>query len=373
MNTSLLFNLAGYFGMLSLISFGGVSASLPEMHRYFVDQNGWMDSEQFTRLFGIANAAPGPNMMVVGLLGFQMAGAAGAVASFLAMALPSSLFAYYVGGVWHRFRDRPWRIAIQSGLLPLTVGLLLASGYVLTLAADGTFAGPRSRVSGVTVVVMLLHSASTRCGAWRWARCWARWDGYEGPCAPRWRCCVGRLLRFGRARRKASPQRPVSLIVPFAAGGGTDSIARDLARKQLQGPTWVSRWWWTTAAALAARSASTYAVAQAPADGYTLLFVTSTFVTRAATEPQNSRDILKEFAPVAMIGRGPLLVVANKETGINTLAEMIARARAKPDSLNFCSAGIGSINHLAGELFGQRAGIRMTHACTRAVRRRRWI
>jgi tripartite-type tricarboxylate transporter receptor subunit TctC len=102
-------------------------------------------------------------------------------------------------------------------------------------------------------------------------------------------------------------------------------------------------------------------VAQAPADGYTLLFVTSTFVTRAATEPQNSRDILKDFAPVAMIGRGPLLVVANKETGINTLAEMIARARAKPDSLNFCSAGIGSINHLAGELFGQRAGIRMTH------------
>jgi tripartite-type tricarboxylate transporter receptor subunit TctC len=102
-------------------------------------------------------------------------------------------------------------------------------------------------------------------------------------------------------------------------------------------------------------------VAQAPTDGYTLLFVTSTFVTRAATEPAASRDILKEFAPVAMIGRGPLLVVANKETGIGSLADMVARAKAKPNSLNFCSAGIGSINHLAGELFSQRAGVKMTH------------
>ena len=154
MDTAMLLKLAGYFGMLSLISFGGVSASLPDMHRYFVDQNQWMNSEEFTRLFGIANAAPGPNMMIVGLLGFQMAGAVGACVSFLAMALPSSLFAYYVGGVWHRFRDRPWRIAIQSGLVPLTVGLLLASGYVLTLAADGT-SWVAYALSAVTVVLIL--------------------------------------------------------------------------------------------------------------------------------------------------------------------------------------------------------------------------
>jgi chromate transporter len=154
MNPGMLLNLAGYFAMLSMLSFGGVSASLPEIHRYFVDQQHWMTSEQFTRLFGIANAAPGPNMMVVGLLGFQMAGAAGAVVSFGAMALPSSLFAYYVGGVWHRFRDRPWRIAIQAGLVPLTVGLLLASGYVLTLAADGG-SWVAYVLSGATVVLMM--------------------------------------------------------------------------------------------------------------------------------------------------------------------------------------------------------------------------
>ena len=137
MNGSILLSLVSYFAMLSLISFGGVSASLPDIHRFFVDQHHWLSSEEFTRLFGIANAAPGPNMMVVGVLGYQMAGPLGAILSFAAMAAPSSLFAYYVGGVWERFRYRPWRIAIQAGLVPLTVGLLLASGYVLTLAADG--------------------------------------------------------------------------------------------------------------------------------------------------------------------------------------------------------------------------------------------
>jgi chromate transporter len=83
-----------------------------------------------------------------------MAGAVGAVASFLAMALPSSLFAYYVGGVWHRFRDRPWRIAIQAGLVPLTVGLLLASGYVLTRAADGK-SWAAFALTGATVVLIM--------------------------------------------------------------------------------------------------------------------------------------------------------------------------------------------------------------------------
>ena len=138
MNWQTLIDLVSYFALLSLISFGGVSASLPDMHRYFVDRQRWMSSEEFARLFGIANAAPGPNMMVVGVLGYQVAGPIGAVASFVAMAIPSSLFAYYVGGAWHRWRDRPWRIAVQSGLVPLTVGLLLASGCLLTQAADGS-------------------------------------------------------------------------------------------------------------------------------------------------------------------------------------------------------------------------------------------
>ena len=164
-------------------------------------------------------------------------------------------------------------------------------------------------------------------------------------------CCTGALAQN-------YPQRPITLVVPFAPGGGTDSIARDLAR-QLQDKL-------GTSVVVDNRGGAGGAigvdyVSQAAADGHTLLFVTSTFVTRAATEPQAWRDILKEFAPVAMIGRGPLLVVANRDAGIDTLAAMVARAKAQPNSLNYCSAGTGSINHLAGELFSQRAGIRMTH------------
>ena len=154
MNSGLLLNLISYFALLSLISFGGVSASLPEIHRYFVEQQHWMGSEEFARLFGIANAAPGPNMMVVGVLGYQVAGPAGAILSFVAMALASSILAYYLGGIWQRFRDRPWRIATQAGLAPLTIGLLLASGYVLTLTADhGSWVA--YAISGCTVLLFM--------------------------------------------------------------------------------------------------------------------------------------------------------------------------------------------------------------------------
>lgn len=125
-----------YYSTLSMVCFGGVLASMPDVHRFIVEQHHWMSGEEFTRIFGIANAAPGPNMMVVGLLGYQVAGPLGAVVSFGALSLPSSVVAYYMGGLWHRMRNKPWRIAVQSGLTPLTVGLLLASGYILTMAAD---------------------------------------------------------------------------------------------------------------------------------------------------------------------------------------------------------------------------------------------
>jgi tripartite-type tricarboxylate transporter receptor subunit TctC len=102
-------------------------------------------------------------------------------------------------------------------------------------------------------------------------------------------------------------------------------------------------------------------VAQAKPDGYTLLFVTSTFVTVAATDRKLPYDVAKDFTPVALLGRGPLLLVVNKETGFATTAQLIEAAKKKPDSLNYVSAGPGSINHLAGELFSQRAGVKMTH------------
>lgn len=154
------------------------------------------------------------------------------------------------------------------------------------------------------------------------------------------------------------PARPITLIVPFAAGGGTDSIARDIAKNmsdRLGQPVIVDN------RGGAGGAIGATAVAKAPADGYMLLFATSTFATNAAIEPKLPFDPQKDFAPIAMIGRGPLLVVASKGLGVKNVPELIAAAKGKPDGLNYCSAGNGSINHLSGEMFRQKTGLNMTH------------
>ena len=153
-------------------------------------------------------------------------------------------------------------------------------------------------------------------------------------------------------------QKPITLVVPFAPGGGTDSLARELGKllgDKLGQPIIVDNRGGAGGAIAAA------AVSQAKPDGHTLLFITSTFVTVAATDRKLSYDIQKDFSPIAMLGRGPLLLVVNKETGITSVAQLIESAKKKPDSLNYVSAGQGSINHLAGELFVQRTGTKMTH------------
>lgn len=154
------------------------------------------------------------------------------------------------------------------------------------------------------------------------------------------------------------PARPITLVVPFAAGGGTDSIARDIAKNmsdRLGQPVIIDN------RGGAGGAIGANAVAKASADGYTLLFATSTFATNAAIEPKLPFDSQKDFVPIAMIGRGPLLVVASKGLGVKSIAELIAAAKAKPEGLNYCSAGNGSINHLSGEMFRQKTGLNMTH------------
>jgi tripartite-type tricarboxylate transporter receptor subunit TctC len=154
------------------------------------------------------------------------------------------------------------------------------------------------------------------------------------------------------------PTKPITLIVPFAPGGGTDSIARDIAKTMGDklGQSVIVDNKGGGGGAIGAGF-----VAKAAPDGYTLLFATSTFVTNAAAEPNTPYDVEKDFAPVAMIGRGPLLVVSNKEFGVKTIAQLRSKAATLPNGLNFCSAGNGSINHLAGELFRQKTQLSMTH------------
>jgi chromate transporter len=134
-DSNILLTLAGYFAMLSLFAIGGANAAVPEMHRLVVEVKHWMTDAQFTHLFAIAQVTPGPNVIIVTLIGFQVAGIAGALVTTLAMVGPTCVFAYGVGRIWDRFRDAPWRRAIQGGLVPISIGLVAASGLIIARAA----------------------------------------------------------------------------------------------------------------------------------------------------------------------------------------------------------------------------------------------
>lgn len=123
--------LAGLFGQLSLLAVGGLAPILPEMQRQVVDVHHYMDHTEFAALFALAQAAPGPNMMVATLIGWRVAGLGGAVAATVGLIGPSSLLTYATASAWHHFRARPWRRVVQAGLTPVTVGLVAAGAALL--------------------------------------------------------------------------------------------------------------------------------------------------------------------------------------------------------------------------------------------------
>jgi chromate transporter len=127
----MLVDLVLWFALLSLLSIGGISSIMPEFQRVVVETNHWVTPAEFTQLFAVSQAAPGPNVLISSLIGWHVAGMTGAVVALLAMTLPASVLAWYVSGVWDRFKDAPWRATIQRALLPVTVGLIFAGGYVL--------------------------------------------------------------------------------------------------------------------------------------------------------------------------------------------------------------------------------------------------
>ena len=155
------------------------------------------------------------------------------------------------------------------------------------------------------------------------------------------------------------PDRPIKLIVPFAAGAGTDAVARFTAQKleeQLKQPVVVEN------RVGASGAIGTQAVANAAPDGYTLLFVASPFTTVAAATPATANyDPIKQFVPVALIAAGPLVWIANAQAPFTSMREMIAYAKANPGRLAYGSAGAGGVNHLALELFKLKTGTDILH------------
>jgi chromate transporter len=131
--------LALIFSQLSLLAFGGGNTILPEMQRQVVDVHHWMPASEFSALFALAQAAPGPNMMVVTLVGWHVAGWAGVLVTSIAKFGPSSLVTALALHAWERFKDRPWRSIAQKGLVPVTAGLIAASAVLIARASDTTW------------------------------------------------------------------------------------------------------------------------------------------------------------------------------------------------------------------------------------------
>jgi chromate transporter len=123
---------------LSLVAIGGINAILPEVHRVVVDVEHWMSSADFAELFALAQLAPGPNAMVIALIGWKVAGVAGAFVATIAICGPSSLLCYGALHWWDRLREWPRRAVVARALAPVAIGLILASGYTLARGADRT-------------------------------------------------------------------------------------------------------------------------------------------------------------------------------------------------------------------------------------------
>ena len=147
--------LAARFMGLSLLAVGGITSVLPEVHRVAVDVHRWMTDAQFTQMFAIAQAAPGPNMLIVALIGWHVAGLPGALVATAAMCAPSCTVNYLVAGVWDRFRGAVWRRAVEVGLAPITIGLILATSWLVARGADG---GWRAYGISAAVAVVVLFT-----------------------------------------------------------------------------------------------------------------------------------------------------------------------------------------------------------------------
>lgn len=149
--------LALQFALLSLVAFGGGNATLPEMHRIVVEQNHWLTDATFTELFAIAQAAPGPNILVVSLIGLQLAGIPGFLVVTGAFCIPPSLLMYGFFRWWRTHANLAWRTRIQASIGPLAAGLVLTGGGLIAVTATtasgswGTLA-----LTAVTIPLVLL-------------------------------------------------------------------------------------------------------------------------------------------------------------------------------------------------------------------------
>jgi chromate transporter len=131
--------LAWTFGLMSLFAVGGANSAIPEMHRVAVDVQHWLTDKQFADVFAISQLSPGPNVLIVTLIGYSVAGVAGALVATLAMCVPTAVLAYFVSHLLNRSSHSRWPGIIQAALVPLSIGLMGASGLILARTSDRTW------------------------------------------------------------------------------------------------------------------------------------------------------------------------------------------------------------------------------------------
>ena len=142
-----------HFTLLSLMSVGGVNVVLPDIQRYVVEANHWLTAKQFTDSYSLGQAAPGPNVMYVTLVGWQIAGWAGAVVTTIAMLVPTALLTLLVVRLNARAPDAPLGLAIRRGFAPITLGLILSSGWILVNSVNHDWRG--YVLTGMTALLVI--------------------------------------------------------------------------------------------------------------------------------------------------------------------------------------------------------------------------
>ena len=160
------------------------------------------------------------------------------------------------------------------------------------------------------------------------------------------------------ARAETYPARQITLIVPFAAGGSNDMVARVIGKKLSEV--------WGQPVVIDNRPGAggvigSAAAAGAAPDGYTLLLVSSTFTINPAIKKSIPFDTIKDFTPVAFIARSPLLLTTSNKLEVKSAKDLLALARHKPGQITYASAGPGSINQIAAELIALSAGVKVMH------------
>jgi chromate transporter len=155
-----------FLALISSISFGGVPSVLPDIHDFVVNANGWLNDRDFSNFFALAQTIPGPNMiMMMGLVGWKVAGISGAMAGAGATAIPPCTM-YFVGyRLWDRFRDTSWQKLVRAGLAPLTFGLVVAGGTVMAETADKSWSAVGISIASVIFLLTTRRNPLWMLGA----------------------------------------------------------------------------------------------------------------------------------------------------------------------------------------------------------------